>query len=95
MHTDGRQDVHLAVEQFLEVLTEGDEIQQGALWVHVDQQVDIAVRPILAAGNRTKETQVARTVCCCEPDDLVPLALQIHGTSFYRGGRARHTRSSY
>jgi hypothetical protein len=28
VHTDGRQDVHLTMEQILEVLTERDEIRQ-------------------------------------------------------------------
>ncbi len=74
------QDVHFAIEQLLEILTETHHVQQGTIWFHVDEEVDVASGVVIAAGNPTKQPEIARAVPPGDLHDLVSLALEVHGS---------------
>jgi hypothetical protein len=58
-----------------------DEIEQRAFRLHVDQQLEIALRPLIATRGRTEQADVSRSVSCCDVSDLISFVLDIHGCS--------------
>jgi hypothetical protein len=64
-------------EQFLEILLEGDQVQQRAPRLDLDEQVDVAIRPRITSGHRTKHADIARAVARRQFKDLLSVRLQI------------------
>ena len=80
------EDIDLSMEQFFEVLAKTDEIEQRTPRLHVYKEVDVAALVVLAARDRTKQTDVPGAVTGRNSKNLLPFALQVHDvpTSFYR-----------
>ena len=55
-------EVHLASERGLEFVVQRKELEQAHRLLENDQDIDIAVRRIIAAGDRSKDTSVLRAV---------------------------------
>ena len=72
------QDINLSIEQFLEILSERDEVDQGPVRIHLDQQVYVAIGAILTPGGRAEQADVVSTVPGCDPKDILPLLSEIH-----------------
>ena len=51
-------DIHLASQQFFQVLLDGDDIEQGPFRRHFDQQVQIAGCGGFTPGHRTEEAHI-------------------------------------
>jgi hypothetical protein len=57
----------------MEIREQAPEVEQASATVEVDQDIDVAIGPILAGGNRTEYADVAATVPLCREQDLGPL----------------------
>jgi hypothetical protein len=68
---------HWTPEQLLEILLEGDQVEQGAPQLDLDQQVHVAVRPRNTSRHRTKHPDIPRAVAFRKFKDLLPVRLQI------------------
>ena len=55
-------DIDVPVQQRLEILGQTDEIQKGAVGLHVDQQVEIARWTVVAARDRSEHAHVPCTM---------------------------------
>lgn len=62
--------VHVGFEEVFEVLPEPDEVEQAAAGLHLDEQVDVAVLLLLAAGGRPEDADVAGSVPLGAIEDL-------------------------
>jgi hypothetical protein len=69
----------LCTAAVFELLSKRDEIEQRAFRLHVDQQLEIALRPLIATRDRTEQANVSSSVSCCDVSDLVSFVLDIHG----------------
>lgn len=58
----GRHDVNRAAEEFRQVAFHADQVEQGTLLVEVDQEVDVAAGPVVAAGRRAENADPAGVV---------------------------------
>src|SRR5947207_9271387 len=56
------QDVDSSSEQFLEILLKRDHVQKCSAGFNIHEQIEVAVRAIVAAEDRAKHTDVAGTV---------------------------------
>ena len=74
-------DVDLPVQQRLELLGQTDEIQKGAVGLHVDHQIEIARRTVVAARDRSEHAHVPRTMPGGNVDDRIALLFEVHGGS--------------
>jgi hypothetical protein len=72
------QNIHRSREQFFKILLEPDQVKEGSIRVHLDQQVQIASRTVVAAGDRAEQPHVSRTVPRRNPDDLIANAFEVH-----------------
>jgi hypothetical protein len=57
-HAAGQYQVHFAVQFCVQRLGESQIIAEASIFGKVDQQIDIAVRPLLTAGNRTEHLKL-------------------------------------
>ena len=73
------QDVYMTLEQPFQILFEPDEVEQRPVVFHLDQEIDVAVRPVVTARDRTKYPYVARAVPCGNAEDLFPVPVNRHG----------------
>jgi hypothetical protein len=64
-------DIHRATEQFLKVEGQATEIEEAAVFVHVDDEVEIAVVVLLTAGHGPEDPHVARPVRAGDGQDLL------------------------
>lgn len=60
-------DVHLAVQQILQILDQSYVIEQAAVRIHFHEEIDIALRPGLTSGNRPEDANVMGAVLGCDP----------------------------
>jgi hypothetical protein len=67
-----------SLEQQFEILRQGDEVQRRPIVLHIDQQIEIAVDPILAAGDGTEHAHVPSAVVRGETKDFVALPVNGH-----------------
>lgn len=72
------QDVHVAPEEIFEVLLEPDEVEERSVVFHVDQQIDVAVGPVVAACDGTEYAHVPRAVLCGDTEDLFAAPVNRH-----------------
>jgi hypothetical protein len=72
------QNIDFALEQFLKILLEANEIKQGSLVFHFDQQVDVTIGPVFAAGDGTEHAYVSRAMACGDTQDLVTVPINGH-----------------
>lgn len=68
-----RQDFHLDSQQGFELVRELDEVEQGCAGLEAHQQVDIALRCVLPAGDRPEYANVAGTVGMGQIKDFIPM----------------------
>jgi hypothetical protein len=61
----------MAVEHILKVLPEAHEIQQASALSHVDEKVQVAFWPALAAGNGAKNPYIRGPVSIGERQDFL------------------------
>jgi hypothetical protein len=54
--------IHVSAEQLLNVLLEGDDIEQRSASLNVDEEIDVAVFMIITARDRAEHTYVANAV---------------------------------
>ena len=58
----GQHEIDFSVQQGFDFLGEGEVVAEAAILRKVDQQIDIAVRTLLAAGDGAEQAEVRRTV---------------------------------
>ena len=51
--------IHLASQQFFQVLLDGDDVEQGSFRRHFDQEIQIAGLRGFTPGHRTEEAHIA------------------------------------
>jgi hypothetical protein len=78
VHAGIRKDVDFSFKEVFEVLTEGDQIEQRAASVHLNQQIEITVGEVFSTRRRTKHTDIAGAVAHGDSKDVVPFVLKIH-----------------
>jgi hypothetical protein len=69
-------------KQYLEVLLQGDYVEQGTSRFDIDEEIDVAVRPGLSSGHRAKHADIARTMARRQLEDRSPVCVQ----RFHRHG---------
>lgn len=79
--------------------TESDEVEQGPLGIKLNEQVDVAVRPLVVTGNRSEYSNVVRTVAfrrCKERLATLSNALSRRGSGIHADecGKSVHTRQN-
>ena len=74
-----RQHVHVAPEQLFEILLEANEVEERPVVFHLDQQIDVAVGPVIAASDGTEYADVPRAVLGGDTEDLVAVPVNRHG----------------
>jgi hypothetical protein len=79
MQTGAGQHVDSAVQELFEILAERHDVQQRAVWVHVHQQIDVAIRADVATRDRAEYAEVARPVLRRDSEDVLTFLLQVHG----------------
>jgi len=72
-------DIHLASQQFFQVLLDGDDIQQGSFRRHFDQQVQIAGFGGFPPGNRTEDAHISSAMPLSDFEDLPAFLLKEFG----------------
>jgi hypothetical protein len=72
MRADAPVAEHLDVsaKQVFEILPEPDEVEQAAPWLHLHEQIYVAVRLSFASGSGAEHSHVARTVLGRAPQYL-------------------------
>jgi hypothetical protein len=95
MQTGPGQHVNLAIEQCLEILTKPHDVQQRTVRIHVHEEIDVAVRAVIATRDGPEHTEVVRPVLRRYSKDVVAFLLQVHAVSpiFIVDGRGPHNRS--
>lgn len=78
LQPSGRDHVDREAEQFLQLRRQPDEVEERALSVEVDQQIDVAARAFLAAGDRPEETDASAVVARHGRSNRISLRLD-HG----------------
>jgi hypothetical protein len=73
------EDIHTTPEELFEILLEPDKIQERPVVLHLDQQIDIAVGSVIAAGDGTEDAHVPRAVPGGNAQDLVTVLVNRHG----------------
>ena len=68
--TSGRHHVDLALEQILQILLDGDEIQQRSTALELHQQVEVALGRGRPPHTRTENADRHSTVSMCDPQNL-------------------------
>jgi len=69
------QDVHAAAEEYFEILLETDEVEKGSVVSHLDQEIDVALRPVVTACDGTEYAHVPRG----DAQDLFAVPVNRHG----------------
>ncbi len=64
----------------LEILGQTDKIQEGAVGLHADQQVEVACRTVDATRDRSEHAHAAGAVSCANVDNRVALLLEVLGS---------------
>ena len=62
--TSDRQYLHVLAEKLLNVLLEGNHIEQRSARLDIDEEIDVAVLMIVPAGDRAEHADVAQAVSC-------------------------------
>src|ERR1039457_3261497 len=70
-----RYDVYVHAQQVLQIGHEPGQIEERPALVHVNQEIDVAVLPVVSAGHRTKNTNIAGAVQFGELEDVRLLLL--------------------
>src|ERR1022692_2116118 len=65
-----RYDVYVHAQQVLQIGHEPGQIEERPALVHVNQEIDVAVLPVVSAGHRTKDTNIAGAVQFGELEDV-------------------------
>ena len=73
------QDVYVAPEELFQILLETDEVEEGSVVVHLDQQIDVAVGLVVAARDGTEDAHVPRAVRGGNAQNLVAGPVNCHG----------------
>jgi hypothetical protein len=68
-----RQDLDVSPEEFLNLLLEGDHVEQCAAGFDIDEKVDVAVLAIIPACDRTEHSYVADASTRCDVQDFAPV----------------------
>jgi hypothetical protein len=74
-----RQDIHIPAEESFQLLFESNEVEERPVLFHFDQQIDVAVGPVVSAGDRPEYAHVPRAVLCGNPEDLFAVLVNRHG----------------
>lgn len=90
MQTCVSQHIYSALEQLFEILTEAHNIQEGSVWFHVNQEVDVTSSAVVPSPDRAKQSQIACAVSCGDLHDLVSLLFEIHGLALDTDCRPCH-----
>jgi len=70
-----RDDLDASPEDSLEVEDESGRKPGTGGWAGIDQEIHVAVRPVLFASDGTKQSDVARAVSCGNIEDLLTFGL--------------------
>jgi hypothetical protein len=73
------QDVHAAPEEIFKILLESYEVEERPVVFHLDQEIDVAVSPVVAACYGTEYAHVARAVLRGDAEDLFAVPVNRHG----------------
>lgn len=71
MHVPDRPHLDVAPEQILQLVLHAGEIKQAATGLGVDENVDVAVRPVLPARDRTVQARAGGEVATSDGSYLV------------------------
>jgi hypothetical protein len=69
--------MHRASEQLLEIVLQGGLIEQGPPLVHVDEQIEIAARNCVTAGNGPEDRHRPRAVTCGDVLNVIAASSQL------------------
>lgn len=72
-------DVHVAPEEYFEILLETNEVEQRPVVFHLDQEIDVAASPVVTARDGTEHAHVARAVLRGNAEDLFAVPVNRHG----------------
>ena len=81
MQTGAGQHIDLPLQQFFEILAKPNDVQQRTVRIHVYEEIDVAVRAVIATCDGPEHTKVARAVPRRYSKDVVACLLQVHGVS--------------
>jgi hypothetical protein len=79
--------VYFQIKQSFQVYKEAAKVQQTAIWVQVDQEINITIRAGFAAHDGSKDSYVARTPPSSQGQDVLAAGLKylldlgLHGCS--------------
>jgi hypothetical protein len=62
--------LHLSAQQILKILSQSDAVQQAALRLKLDEEIDVAIRPGLASRYGAEQTDIMSTVLDANSEDL-------------------------
>ena len=79
MQARASQDVDFAVEQLFEVLTKPHDVQQRTVGIHVYEEIDVAVRAVIATCHGAEHPEVAGSIPRRYSEDVVASLLKVHG----------------
>lgn len=63
-------------QQLLELLGEMEQIEEGAVWFEVDEQVDVAVLAGVSAGDAAEDPSASGAIPSCDFEDAVSVLVQ-------------------
>jgi hypothetical protein len=72
LEAPGRHDIDRVPEEFLEFPSHPHEVEQRTVRVEINQQVDVAVWPVIAACDRAKQAHPVPMMSCGDGYDLLP-----------------------
>ena len=66
-------DIHWSPEKIAQVGNQLCQVQDTPIAIQIDEQVDVAVRAIITARRRTKDSDVARAMAVGDLEDRIAL----------------------
>ena len=69
--------VYAPRERVFQFFDQSQIVTEAAIFRHIDQKIDITIRPVFMAQHRAEQSQVRRTVTCSDGDELLASAMEI------------------
>lgn len=70
-------DVHSSREGVFQFFDQSQIVTEATVFRHIDQKIDITVRPLFMAQHRAEEAQVRCAVTRSDGDELLTAAMEI------------------
>jgi hypothetical protein len=89
--------IHASAEKLLNVLLEGDDIEQRSARLNVDEEIDVAVFMVITARDRAEHPDMANAVTSGAVQDFATVTAEPfkpHASNDSRLGSCRRTRGS-